>query len=120
VLASEVERLLSAVERVPGIQGVENRLVIDKRPGEEAELQIENKRGGQFELMQNHWSPTAGLMVSASGPALAIYGLKHRGILGSMLGMTGTALLVRGISNKPYRELFRRNALSPNPRDLDG
>ena len=121
VLASEVERLLSAVERVPGIRGVQNRLLIQEQPGEAADLRINShEKGGQFELMQNHWSPTARLMVSASGSALAFYGVKHRGILGSTLGMTGTALLVRGVSNKPYRELFRRTALSPNSRELDG
>jgi hypothetical protein len=110
VLAGEVERLLSAVERIPGIHGVENRLVIEERAGDEADLRIENKRGGQFELMQNHWSPTARLVVSAGGSALAIYALKYRGILGSTLGMAGTALLLRSVGNKPYRELFRGTA----------
>jgi len=114
VLSSEVERLLSAVERVPGIRSVQNRLLIEERPGEVADLRIENRQGGQFELMQNHWSPTARLVVSAGGSALAIYALKHRGILGSTLGLTGTALLWRGVSNRPYREFFRRTALSRN------
>ena len=110
VLASEVERLLSTVERVPGIQSVENRLVIEEGSGEEVDVGIENKQGGQFELMQSHWSPTARLIVGAGGSALAIYGLKYRGILGSTLGVTGTALLWRGFTNKPYHELFRRTA----------
>ena len=66
--------------------------MIEDQPGEVADLRIENKQGGQFELLQNHWSPTARLMVTAIGSALAVQGLKQRGILGSTLGMTGIVL----------------------------
>ena len=61
--------------------------------------------------MQNHWSPTARLLVGAAGSVLTFQGFRQGGILGSTVSLTGMAMLVRGVRNRPYRELFRRTNL---------
>ena len=57
-------------------------------------------RGGDSELMQNHWSPTARLLVGAAGSVLTVQGLRQGGILGSTLSLTGMAMLVRGVGSE--------------------
>ena len=103
VSPGEAKRILSAVERVPGIQGVLHRFVIQDTSIGAAHSE---SRGGYFELMQNHWSPTARLLVGAAGSVLTVKGFRQGGILGSTLSLTGMAMLVRGVRNRPYRELF--------------
>jgi hypothetical protein len=44
--------------------------------------------------MQNHWSPTARLLVGAAGSILTIQGLRQGGVLGSSLSVTGIVLLL--------------------------
>ena len=108
VSPGEAKRILSVVERVPGIQGVLHRFVIqDTSIG----VAHSENRGGYFELMQNHWAPTARLLVGAAGSVLTVQGFRQGGILGSTLSLTGMAMLVRGVRNRPYRELFRRTNL---------
>jgi uncharacterized membrane protein len=61
--------------------------------------------------MQNHWSPTARLLVGAAGSVLTVQGFRQGGILGSTLSLTGMAMLVRGLRNRPYQKLFQRTNL---------
>jgi uncharacterized membrane protein len=61
--------------------------------------------------MQNHWSPTARLLVGAAGSVLTVQGFRQGGIFGSTLSLTGMAMLVRGLRNRPYQKLFQRTNL---------
>jgi hypothetical protein len=107
VSLGEARRVLSVVERVPGIRGVQHRLVIQERPATEQTTSRTENRGGTFELTQNHWSPTARLLVGAAGSLLTIQGFRQGGALGSSLSVTGIVLLLRGATNRPYRQLLR-------------
>ena len=117
VLAREADDLLARVRRVRGVTDVENRL----QPHESGEgvsaLQGGiQRRGGEFELRQTNWTPAARLLTTAAGGALAIYGARRRGAVGSALGLAGVALFSRGASNTELSRLTgiggRRDAVN--------
>jgi uncharacterized membrane protein len=85
VLASEEAALLGCVNKVRGVQGVENRLRSHTSPGNIPHLQGgRGRRGSRSEFMQENWSPAARVVAGAAGLATT---------------MLGTSLLTRSITN---------------------
>lgn len=100
VLKSEHADLLSQVEKVAGVDSVEDLLEIHASPGDVSSLQGEGRRRERrFELAQTNWAPAPRLVVGAAGAALATYGARERGFIGGMCSMAGLALLARSVSN---------------------
>lgn len=100
VLASEANQLLKAVSAMPGVQHVENRLELHER--------MPNARGrtGPVPMVaRRHWAPGARLVASSAGALLAAYGLSQRRALGTIYGLVGLGLVVRGLADRPLREL---------------
>ena len=59
------------MKSVPGVQQVENQLEVHHSPAGVSALQGGRpRRGGQFELMQENWSPAARLAVGSFGASL--------------------------------------------------
>jgi uncharacterized membrane protein len=56
--------------------------------------------------MQEHWSPSARLLAGVTGAGLALYGAGRAGVLGTVVGGTGAALLARAAFNVALRRLF--------------
>jgi hypothetical protein len=78
VLAEDAERLIRRVRAVRGVKDIANCLEVHAEPGNVPGLQGQPRppRGGEvFELWQERWSPTAQLLVSLVGIAIAIWGL---------------------------------------------
>jgi hypothetical protein len=97
ILAHEVDGLLAAVARVPGVRRVEERLDRHEQPGGISGLQGGQFRAGErFELCQANWSPTARLLVGSAGAALIAAGAGRRGVA---LGALGTGLLFRAVTD---------------------
>lgn len=106
VLRDEVDDLLAVAASVRGVSEVENRLEVHDEPGDVPGLQGGVERTGErFELMQEHWSPAARLLVGAAGGGLALYGAARRGRLGAALGSIGLGMLVRGLTDVPIPRL---------------
>jgi hypothetical protein len=104
ILDHELDGLLAAVARVPGVTEVEHQLGIDTRPGDLVGVQEGRRRVGEStELSQSHWSPTARLLVGSAGTTLLAVGASRRGAAGVTLGALGTGLLLRAITNIPMR-----------------
>lgn len=107
VLSHEVLDLLDCVARVRDVQEVENQLEPHADAGNIPSLQGGKERPGErFELFQEHWSPTARLLVGAAGGALALYGASRRDIVGGAIGAIGIAVLARGAANTGAADLF--------------
>ncbi|HEV2123978.1 MAG TPA: BON domain-containing protein, partial [Chloroflexota bacterium] len=97
VLAHELDRLLSAVRGVRGVQEVENRLEAHERPDGVSGLQGAGRARTQLpDPLQRTWSPTTRTVAVASGGALTIYGLERGGGAGLVCGVAGATLLARG------------------------
>jgi hypothetical protein len=108
VLEGEVDRLLTCVKRIQGVNGVVDKLEIHEKAGDHPALQGGRERqGNKFEFLQENWSPSARFIASATGASLAVYGGKRRDALGAGLGAAGLLLLVRAIGNTEFRRRAR-------------
>lgn len=106
VLADEYNRLLHAVRSVRGIKDVEDRLAVYESAEGVSALQGGRPRPPQrFELLQENWSPAARLVTGTLGTALMLYGLRERGIVGSLAAVAGGALTLRSTTNMPLVRL---------------
>lgn len=103
ILAHQVDGLLKAIERVPGVRTIDNRLVEHKTADNVPALQ-----GGDVPpaLRPDPWSPSKRLLVGATGGALTGAGLKRGGVVGSLFSMLGFAALVRAITGKRSKRLI--------------
>jgi hypothetical protein len=100
IFSAEVGNLLRRVRGVRGVRGIDNQLDARDVAGDVSALQGEGPMTGvRSTFMQASWSPTARLVAGAAGAALATYGVLQRGIVGSVLGLTGLTLLARAASN---------------------
>jgi uncharacterized membrane protein len=106
ILASEMNDLLAAVERVRGVAEVENRLEPHKTADNIPALQGGAPRPGErSELMQENWPPAVRLLVGAAGGTLVVYGGMRRDGFGAGLAVVGASLVARGVTNLEFRRL---------------
>jgi uncharacterized membrane protein len=105
VLTHEATHLVAAVERVPGVCDVEDRVERHDDPDAAARLHRDGAR-----RTQPLWSPARRLAIGVAGGALAAWGLARRGAGGRLLAGTGAALLVRSFTNRPLGHLLGRGA----------
>jgi hypothetical protein len=110
VLASEVARLLAALEAVEGINGVENRLELHESPRDLAAFKGKRRWVG----------PATRVLTGTTGSALALAGLRKRNSLGVALGAVGLGLLAHGLANPDVKQLAGRLHLSKNGRAKEG
>lgn len=59
----------------------------------------------QFELLQEHWSPTARLLTAVAGGILALAGASRRSALGAGLAAVGVGMLSRALTNMEMKRL---------------
>jgi len=119
VLARESDALLSGVRKVRGVQDVENRLALhEKADGVPALQGAEegSRRGGEFELAQENWSPAARLLTTVGGGALAFWGARQRSPIGAAASAAGLALIARGATNT---DLGRLTGVGGGRRGVD-
>ncbi|HEX2056075.1 MAG TPA: BON domain-containing protein [Nitrospiraceae bacterium] len=111
ILEDEVDQVLRAIPRIPGVETVDNRLEVHKGstgiPGLQG-LSESPPRRPRFELMQNNWSPAARFMTAVAGSTLAILGLRRRGMGGTGMAAVGAGFMTRGLTNRGLAQLFQR------------
>jgi hypothetical protein len=106
ILRRELERVVRAVKRVRGVGSVTSELEPYDEPGNVPGLQGGAlRRGSRFELLQEHWSPTARLLSVVGGSGLLGLGLRRGGVVGSVLGGVGALFAARGATNLELRRL---------------
>lgn len=107
VLASEADALRKRARSVRGVRDVADQLTVHDRPDDVPALQGGvARRGGEFELRQENWSPAARLIVGVVGGALALGGARRGDALGAAIGLTGLALVSRSATNTELRSLI--------------
>jgi uncharacterized membrane protein len=97
ILTHEVDDLLEAIARVPGVRQIDDQLKLHDESGNVPALQ------GRPRLNKNatSWAPSTRLVMGAAGGALATYGLARRGLLGLVLGAVGLGVSARAMVNRP-------------------
>jgi uncharacterized membrane protein len=102
VLAGEVEGLLAGVGAVRGVLEVDNQLSVHADASGVPGLQGQPRTrpaGSVFPFMEAVWSPTARLVAGVTGGALAVWGLRAGGALGTGSVLGGLLLAARGATN---------------------
>ncbi len=97
ILAREVEGLLQAVSRVPGVVHVANELKIHQGQDHPALQGGRPRIGVQPELWQENWSPTTKLLLGAAGAAVALPLVRRNPLTSLALGAAGLILATRGL-----------------------
>lgn len=106
ILFDEIHPLLDATAAVRGVKNIENHLEIHESAGKIPALQGGRPREGEHAgPFRTNWSPTMRLIATLGGGALAIYGLKRRGLIGSALGSLGVGVVTRALTNLEARQL---------------
>jgi uncharacterized membrane protein len=102
ILAHELDGLIKAVARTPGVAEVRNELTSHKQPGN-----IPGLQGGKVPpaKMPAVWPPTTRLLAGTSGSLMMVAGTGRGGALGTFLNLIGMGLLVRAVSNKQMKQL---------------
>jgi uncharacterized membrane protein len=107
VLADEVNRMLSGVWSVRGVQEVEDLLEVHTRAEGMPSLQGGRPRtGDRFALMQSNWSPTVRLLTGLAGGALMANCITRRDSLSAAFGTVGFGLFLRGVTNRDLKSLI--------------
>lgn len=100
ILADEVHPLLNSVISIRGVKNIENRLEAHEEADDIPALQGGRKRqGARFGPLKTNWSPTTRFVATAAGGALAIYGARRRGVVGSAVSTAGLGILTRALTN---------------------
>jgi uncharacterized membrane protein len=106
ILEGEVDRLIANVGAIRGVKSVDNRLEIHQ------ERDIPSLQGGigrpgyQWEIMQSNWSPSLRFLMTCMGSGLTVFGLRRHGPAGYVMAGCGSAVLLRALTNKEFRQLF--------------
>jgi uncharacterized membrane protein len=75
-------------------------LELHEQAGDIAALQGGRPRQGErIGILKTNWSPTTRLVATAAGGALALYGAKRGGVVGSVIGSLGLGVAMRALSN---------------------
>jgi len=104
ILAREVDQLLECINDVRGVTGVENQLEAHEQAGNIPSLQGGMLRTETSEFMQTSWSPAARLLAGIAGGALALYGLRRRGMTRAALEVLGGSLFTRAMTNLELKD----------------
>jgi uncharacterized membrane protein len=105
IFTSEADELLRTLGKIPGLQEIVDRL--ERHDAAD----VPSLQGGLRGLRRTHrvWTPSVQAGAIAGGALLAGYGLfLQRGLGGRLVGAAGTALVLRGIFNRPLPELIGR------------
>lgn len=111
ILEDHAKALIHAIERIPGVTGVDDQL--ERHPSAEnvPALQGGRQRGGApAEILQHSWTPSLRVGAGVAGLGLVTFGLRHR--LGAALALPmGGALLLRAVLDRPLAALLGQGRL---------
>jgi uncharacterized membrane protein len=100
ILAAEEHPLIESVIGIHGVNNIENRLELHEHPDDIPALQGGRPRQAvRHGPLKINWSPTTRLAATAAGSALAAYGARRRGVVGSAISSVGFGVVVRALTN---------------------
>ncbi|HYE36323.1 BON domain-containing protein [Methylocaldum sp.] len=114
VLAHEHKAVYRCVLSTRGVRGVDDRLEVHETAEQIPELQGGvPRRRVRPDILQENWAPATRLIAGATGSTLAINALRHASPLTAALGLAGSTLFLRALTN---RSLPRRSGVAQGQR----
>jgi uncharacterized membrane protein len=100
ILSKEEHPVLNAVAHIDGVTNLVNLLELHDDAGDLPALQGGRQKEAQrIRFLKTNWSPTMRLAASIAGGALAVYGVKRRGLFGSVISSVGFGIVTRAVTN---------------------
>ena len=96
VTDEERERVLQAVERVRGVDEIDDELAVVVR----ARVVRARKHVFEDSDAESRWSPALCLAAGLAGGAATLQGMRRRGPVGSALGLLGASMLRRAMAGR--------------------
>lgn len=107
ILANDFDGLVSTLAVVPGTRGVESRLDVYDAPDAVAALQNGNGHDNEHaRRLRERWSPLLRLGAGIVGVGLLAAGARRRDQLGSLLRISGIAILARDVADQSLRRML--------------
>lgn len=109
VLADDFAGLVAKLAVVPGTRGVDSRLDVYDAPGAIAALRNGNGNGHENEharKSRERWSPLLRLGAGVVAVGLLAAGARRRDRLGTLLRLSGIAILVRDVADQSLRRML--------------
>lgn len=106
VLADEVPAIVSTLEKIQGVNEIENALQEFDSPEGVSSLQGGGSREMLSEFQQQNWSPTARFLAGTAGTAALAYSLAKRDLASLGVALAGAALLARSATNTEIKRLI--------------
>jgi uncharacterized membrane protein len=106
VLAHEVCYLLKRVRSTRGVTEVVNRLDVHDEPGTLASLQGGRPRNQRPEAARESWTPALRIAAAAAAGVAFYRSASRGGLLRMPRAALGTALLLRAVTNRSFRQIF--------------
>lgn len=104
ILTHEIDPLISAVFKIPGVNRIENRLEAHQKDDHLPSLQGGLPRTGEkINLFQSYWSPSTRLVVGLLAMASLVYGSRRREAIGNLMTWTGLFALTRSITHAHFQ-----------------
>lgn len=103
VLEHEYKDLCLCVKSMRGVHRLEDRLEVHQSPEHISDLQGGVLRQRRPDLLQDHWAPATRLILGTAGGSLAINAFRRGGPLNTALGLAGSALLLRALTDTPHQ-----------------
>ena len=106
ILLSEMDRVLRAADRVPGVDAVVSDLEPHATPDGVPALQGGSAPAGEpWEFGRENWGPSPRLLAGTLGSGLAVYGAQRKDVVGVVAAAAGLGLLLRAVTNRPARSV---------------
>lgn len=100
ILERELPHLLSAIHRMAGVHEVIDNLNVYASAANVPGLQGKGASPGNCpELMRPRWAPATRAVAGATGLGLIVLGSRRGGWLGAGMGLAGSGMLLRSITN---------------------
>lgn len=108
ILEDEFERVMSALNFVPGLTEIANELEV--RAAGDIEEGLSSLVDGRESDSAGTMTPATRLILGTLGLILAVDGFRKRSARGSAEGTLGSMLLARSLTDKPVRQLVQSRA----------
>lgn len=100
ILRDEIDRFVSAVQSIHGVQSVENELHPTDHSAMPQSHEQSSQSGRHGNHRNHHWSPRARVVAGTAGAALVASSLLRRQPLSVLLGTVGLGLCTRAATNR--------------------
>jgi hypothetical protein len=98
ILVAEMDACLRQIQAIAGVRQVVNNLEVHSSPEHIPALQ-----GNSNLPIQGRWTPATSLVMGIAGAMCALYGMKRKGVVGSLMQVGGMGMVAKAFRDTEHR-----------------